>query len=335
MATNRKNMKVLLYTIVMGAFLSCSNTNKAPTANEPVKEKSKVEVPAFDTDSAYYYVRRQVEFGERVPNTKAHDDAALWLENELRRHKAEVFVQKAPLKAYDGTILNSTNIIGSFNPEKKDRILLFAHWDSRPFADYDNDKNNWRKPVMGANDGASGVGVLLEIARQVGIKSPDKGIDILFVDSEDYGVPEFWEGKYVDDSWALGSQYWSRRPHKPGYRARYGILLDMVGAKDAVFFRESYSKDYAPTVQNKIWKIAKELGHGDYFIDESGGYITDDHVYVNQIAKIPSVDIIHHDKYSDTGFYKHWHTTHDTFDKIDPQTLFVVGETIMHVIYNE
>ncbi|MDO5570123.1 MAG: M28 family peptidase [Bacteroidales bacterium] len=328
-------MRIFLYTAVLGALLSCSNANKTQSAKEPADVKATVEVPDFNTDSAYYYVKQQVEFGERVPNTKAHDDAALWLASELKRHNAEVTVQNAPLKAFDGTILNSSNIIGSFNPEKKDRILLFAHWDSRPFADHDNDKNNWKKPISGANDGASGVGVLLEIARQVGMKSPDKGIDILFVDSEDYGTPEFYTGEYQADSWALGAQYWAKRPHKPGYRARYGILLDMVGAKDAVFFRESYSKDYAPSIQDKIWKKAKELGHGDYFIDDIGGYITDDHVYINQIAKIPSVDIIHLDKSTKTGFFKHWHTVHDTVEKIDPQTLFVVGETLMHVIYNE
>ena len=161
--------------------------------------------------------------------------------------------------AYDGTILKSRNIIGAYKPESKKRILLCAHWDSRPYADNDPDPKNHHTPILGVNDGASGVGVLLEIARQIQKEQPALGIDIVFFDSEDYGIPEFYDGKYKQDTWCLGSQYWARTPHVQNYNARYGILLDMVGGKDATFYYEGYSARTARSEMKKIWKKAHEL----------------------------------------------------------------------------
>lgn len=317
--------------IACGGGSASQTTTPADTAPTSVVVKT----PEFNADSAYQYIAKQMAFGNRIPNTASHAQTAEWLTSELRRHGAEVIVQDAPVRAYDNTILQAKNIIGQFNPEQKERVLLLAHWDSRPFADYDKNPENLRKPVPGANDGASGVGVLLEIARLLGKENPKKGIDILFVDAEDYGTPSFAETKGGDNTWALGTQYWANRPHKPGYRAKYAILLDMVGAKNATFLREGFSNHYAPYLVDKVWKAGQQLGYGAYFVEKEGGYINDDHYYVNTMARIPAIDIIHLDPESETGFYPYWHTVDDTLDKIDPATLEAVGRTVTYILYND
>ena len=309
---------------------ACNNTSHTAKSEEKA-----INIPVFSSDSAYLYTKKQVDFGARVPNTKAHDDCALYLSSQLKKFGAEVIEQKANLTAFDGTVLKSINIIGSFNPKAETRILLFSHWDSRPWADNDPDPKNHNKPVMAANDGASGVGVLLEMARLLGKNLPAVGVDIIFFDSEDYGKPASAGGDPAEDSWCLGTQYWAKNPHAPGYIARYGILLDMVGAPGATFCREQSSEYFAGSVVNNVWSQAKSLGFGQYFKDEKGGAITDDHVYVNKIIGIPSIDIIHYDPNSQSGFGEYWHTTHDTMDKVDKNTLNAVGTTLMHVVYNE
>lgn len=330
----------ILKTALLGGtvftFISCGAQSHKQNMNAESEELTRIEmsVPVFEEDSAYKYMQQQVDFGFRIPNTTAHRATAEFLALELRRHGADVFIQEARVTAYNGTILNAKNIIGSYSPEKKDRVLLFAHWDSRPYADNDPDKANHQKPIMGANDGASGVGVLLEIARLVGERLPNIGIDIIFFDAEDYGQPYFYEGPENEDSWALGTQYWAARPHRPGYRARYGILLDMVGGKDAIFAREGFSQRYASGVNDKVWSAAQRLGYGKYFVNTEGGYITDDHVYVNRMG-IPSIDIIQYDPNTETGFCKQWHTLDDTMDFIDKETLKAVGQTVLEIIYNE
>jgi Zn-dependent M28 family amino/carboxypeptidase len=316
--------------------VACGNKGGAEASTDAsAARKEQRTVPAFNADSAYSYVAAQMAFGSRVPGTPTHAQTAEWLAAELRRHGAEVIVQDAPVTAFDGTRLQAKNIIGQFNPDSKERVLLLAHWDARPFADQDADEANRRKAVPAANDGASGVGVLLEIARLLGQNDPGKGVDILFVDAEDYGAPDWATVTGSDDTWALGTQYWARRPHRPAYRPRYAILLDMVGAKDATFYKEGFSNHYAPSLVDKVWKRAQELGYGNYFINENGGYINDDHYYVNTMARIPSIDIIHLDPESPTGFYPYWHTMGDTLDKIDPATLNAVGHTVTDVIYND
>lgn len=333
-----KFSRMLCLSLPIMWFTTACNGNNASqqsVVNEsatPVVAKS---TPEFNADSAYQYVAAQMAFGNRVPNTEAHKNTAAWLASELKRHGAEVIVQDAPVRAFDGTILQAQNIIGQYNPEQKNRILLLAHWDSRPFADYDPNKANHKKEVPGANDGASGVGVLLEIARLLGQQNPNKGVDIMFVDAEDYGAPEWATVSGNDNTWALGTQYWATRPHKPGYRAQYAILLDMVGAKNATFYKEGFSNYYAPSIVDMVWKTAKKLGFGNYFREENGGYINDDHYYVNTMARIPAVDIIHLDPTTETGFYPYWHTVDDTLDKIDPATLNAVGKTVTYILYND
>ena len=290
--------------------------------------------PTFEADSAYTYVANQVAFGPRVPNSKAHKQCGDYLAAELTRFGAQLYVQEANLKAYDGTLLEARNLIGSYNPELSKRVLLFAHWDSRPYSDHDPDPANWRKPLDGADDGASGVGVLLEIARQLGQQAPNIGVDILFCDAEDYGTPEFVYD-YQPDTWCLGSQFWAKNPHVKNYKAEFGILLDMVGGKGATFFREFQSMRSAAPIVQMVWSKARDLGYGKFFINADGGAITDDHQYVISGRGIPSIDIINYDPDTETGFASYWHTQKDNMDNIDRETLKAVGQTVLEVIYNQ
>ena len=322
--------KILFLVIGVLQLLACTQ----PQKNGQTQTKTP-NVPAFNADSAYKFTATQVEFGARVPNTKAHDACAVYLIAQLKRFGAVVTEQKADLVAFNGTVLKSTNIIGSFNPGAETRILLLSHWDSRPWADHDSDPGLRKKPVMAANDGASGVAVLLEMARLMSKDKPLVGVDVFFCDSEDYGQPESASGGSSEASWCLGTQHWAHSPHVAGYTARFGILLDMVGASQATFYREQASEYYAGNVVEKVWSTAQSQGFGQFFINEKGGAITDDHIFVNQITGIPTIDIIQYDPKSGSGFGTYWHTTHDTMDKVDKATLNAVGTTLMHVVYNE
>lgn len=322
--------KVLIFLLTVIQLSACNQANKSMQ-----KEEKTVNIPAFSSDSAYKYTQKQVDFGPRVPNTDAHDACGLYLSTELKRLGATVIDQKADLTAFDGTVLRSVNIIGSFNTKAETRILLISHWDSRPWADHDPKPENRKKPVLAANDGASGVGVLLEMARLMGKTQPTVGVDLVFIDSEDYGQPEGIRGESSEESWCLGTQYWAKNPHVKGYTARFGILLDMVGAKGAIFFREQSSEYYAGSVVNTVWSQAKSLGFSQYFKDEKGGAITDDHIFVNKIIGIPCIDIIQYNPKTESGFGSYWHTTHDTMENVDKNTLNAVGTTLMHVVYNE
>ena len=312
-------LTVLIFFV--GACKSDSSSNQY-IAPPP---KPKVEVPVFDADLAYSFTKKQTEFGTRVPGTAPHKACADWLAEELKSYTPAVIVQSDTVKSKDGAVFPMYNIIASFEPENKKRILLAAHWDTRRVAD--KDTKDVDKPIEGANDGASGVGVLLEIARLLSTKSANIGVDIVLFDVEDQGL----DG--VEDSYALGSQYWSKNPHKVAYTAEYGILLDMVGAADAIFLQEVYSLNYAKSIVNKVWNVAHELGYKSYFPKEQGGAISDDHYYVNQIAKIPMIDVIHYTK--EGGFGKFHHTHDDDMGIISKSTLKAVGQTVLTVIYRE
>ena len=330
-----KNILTILFLMLVLTVISCGNSNKKSDRIDAV-EKEVVKAPEFNADSAYAYVGAQADFGPRVPNTKAHEECGEYLAQQLEKFGAKVYNQRADLIAWDGTILKARNIIGAYKPESKKRIMLCAHWDSRPYADNDPDPKNHHTHILGVNDGASGVGVLLEIARQIQQKEPALGIDIIFFDAEDYGTPEFYTGQPKQDTWCVGSQFWARTPHVQNYNARYGILLDMVGGKDATFYYEGYSSETARSEMKKIWKKAHELGYGKYFVKADGIPVTDDHLYVHQLARIPCVDIINYDANNErSSFGSTWHTINDTMDNIDRNTLKAVGQTVMDVIYNE
>lgn len=327
-------MKKAIYLLMALALLlpSCKGKKEQKSAEE---NKITVNVPHFNSDSAYQYTARQCDFGPRVPNSEAHRSCGDYLIASLKAFGATVSVQETELVAYNGTRLKARNIIGSYKPDSRKRILLCAHWDSRPWADNDPDKKNWHTPVMGANDGASGVGVLLEIARQLQKQPAEMGIDLVFFDAEDYGTAQF-DKSDNEDSWGLGAQYWSRAPHVQGYNARFGILLDMVGGKGGTFYKEYFSKQAAPDVVEKVWGAAQNLGYASTFVAADGGAVTDDHVYVNKLARIPCIDIVNCEPNNQrSSFGSRWHTINDTMEGIDRATLQAVGQTVMQVIYNE
>lgn len=338
--SNMKQTFMMVLAISCFLLLSCGSGKRksvSQSADNNVQRLNEiVKVPVFDGDSAYQYTKAQCDFGSRVPNSKSHKACAHYLANKLRSFGAQVTEQKADLIAYDGQMLHCVNIIGAYKPKLKKRIALFSHWDSRPFADHDSDISNRKTPIDGANDGASGVGVLLEIARQIQLKSPTIGVDIIFFDAEDYGAPKDYKGEKKDEYWCLGSQYWARQPHINDYMARYGILLDMVGGKDATFYYEYYSMQYASKLTKKIWTVAKEIGYDKYFIPIEGGGVTDDHVFVNQLMHLPTTDIIpYHENNTHSTFGSTWHTLNDNMSAISVETLKAVGQTVITVVYRE
>ncbi len=328
-------MKILSLSAIAGLILittACNHKPAAKTSDEP-----KPVGIVFSEDSAFRFCEKQCDFGPRTMNSDAHDQCGQWIAEQFRRYGLDVIEQKASLKGYDGTSLRSTNIIASYKPDQNDRILLCAHWDSRPWADNDPDEKNWKTPVMAANDGASGVGVMLEIARILQQNdSLDKGVDFICFDAEDWGTPQWSESNDESDTWALGAQHWAANLHRENYKARFGILLDMVGGEGARFYREQYSMHYAKQVVAKVWKAAEVIGYGSYFPQQDGGAITDDHVPVNQVAGIPCIDIIPY--YPDceaSSFGPTWHTVNDDMQHMDRNTLKAVGQTIIQVLFTE
>jgi Peptidase family M28 len=313
------------------------NNNGQPTSND----KPVVQAPEFSADSAFAFVKKQVDFGPRVPNSKPAKACGDWLAAKLKSYGANVIVQEGEVTAYNDTKLNMRNIIGEFNPGAKKRVLLSAHWDTRPYADKDSTESEWKKAIDGANDGASGVGVLLELARMIQASSPTIGVDIAFWDTEDYGKPEWVKEESQDDymTWCLGTQYWQTHPHRPGYQAMYGILLDMVGSPNARFNKEGISVEVAEDVVNRIWKTAADLGYGEYFQNQVSGEIVDDHLFLNRggvrcidiIDMRPSTKSMGFNGYEFGSFH---HTHNDNIKNIDPKTLKAVGQTIAQVIYN-
>ena len=325
-------MKKLSFWIVISAVVFSCSDNKKETTNSI--EKPLVQAPDFNADSAFAFVQKQVDFGPRVPNTPEHVTAGDYFVEKFKSYGAKIKEQNFNATTFDGTEVALRNIMASFNTSATKRVLLAAHWDSRPFADKDPDAPE--RAMDAANDGASGVGVLLEIARVISLKQPGIGIDILLFDGEDWG--EKHDSGYVETPnnlstwWCLGSQHWSK--NKGNYSAYYGVLLDMVGAKGAEFHMEGLSNTYAPKITRKIWNTASAIGYGSYFIHEQKSAIIDDHKFVNEIAKIPMVDIVHFDP--GHGYFGDYHHTHkDNMKLIDKRTLKAVGQTLLAVIYNE
>jgi len=327
----------LLLIIILLLIISCGNDKpekkKIITKVETSVPQPKVEKPNFNADSAYIYVKEQVDFGPRFPNNEAHGKCAKYLENKLKSFGLNTITQVGEGVTFNNKKIVIKNIIGEYNPEAQKRILLFAHWDTRPFADQDT--KNMTKPILGANDGGSGVGVLLEVARQLTLTKPNIGVDIIFFDAEDYGQPSgISDNEYSSDSWCLGSQYWSKNPHKENYKAEYGILLDMVGSTSPQFRQEAFSNQYAPLIVQKVWENAKKLGYNNYFLNQQTGPLIDDHKFVNELANIPSIDIIHYEN-ARGSFHSTWHTHNDNMDVIDKKSLAVVGEVLLYTIYQE
>ncbi|MCE3279812.1 MAG: hypothetical protein K0S44_2003 [Bacteroidetes bacterium] len=316
-----------LFTLILS---SCS-TEPAQQVTEtpaPTVQVKRVPAPEFNSDSAYAFIKAQVDFGPRVPGTTAHAKCADYLSSKLKSYGFEVIIPTGQtVRTYDKKQFALKNIIASFKPELQSRILICSHWDTRHITE--SDTKNQDKPGDGANDGASGVGVAMEIARQVSITNPTVGIDIIYFDLEDYG------DSGNNESWGLGSRYWANNLHKRDYIANFGILLDMVGGPDATFVKEGYSVKYAGSVVDKVWKTANEIGYGNYFLPQTVNFVgIDDHVPVNEDAHIPCIDIIEYNQ-TKGGFADYHHTHKDNMDMIDKKTLKAVGQTLLEVIYNE
>lgn len=325
---NRKYI-FLSFLIVATLLSSCKSNKQVEEVLNPVG-------PAFIADSAMAYCQAQCDFGPRTMNSKAHDLCEEWIINKFKGFGLEVETQKADLTGWDGTKLHSTNIIAHFNPQAERRILICAHWDSRPWADNDPDSTNWRKPVLAANDGASGVGVMLEVARLLQNDTTLAiGVDLVCFDAEDYGTPQ-WAEKNEDseNTWALGAQYWAKNLPE-NYKPQFGILLDMVGGQGAKIYQEQNSIRYAASIVDKVWSAARHAGFSSVFANEVGGGVTDDHVPVNE-AGIPTVDIIpFYPDCRQSSFGPTWHTINDDMEHLDINTLKAVGQTLIQVIYSE
>lgn len=330
------DLKNISFILLVFLFLqACNSEVKPPKSSHNNIVKKEIKKPAFNSDSAYLFIQKQVDFGPRVPGTASHKECAQWLTMKLSSYGGEIHNQHFKARTYDGKIYDGINIIASFQPEKTQRIMLSSHWDSRPFADHDPDKSKHYQAIDGANDGASGVGVLLEMARLMQLQHPNIGVDIMLWDLEDYGEHNDAIGEPKSDTWCLGSQYWSKNLHDASYSARYGVLLDMVGAKNPVFCKEYYSMQFASFVVEKVWKTAQKLGYQSVFRDIEEGVIMDDHFYINRDAGIPTVDIIHYDSQQKNGFFPHWHTVNDNMESIDKSTLKMVGDVLVELSYSE
>lgn len=320
-----KKTALLLIATSLLQITSCHNEENTPqSTSTETPVKLVINAPAFDAENAYKLIETQVAFGPRVPGTVAQTKCAAWIESEIKKYADTVYIQKTTVtQPISNKKYPCINIIGSINPAATQRVLLLAHWDSRPWADQDTKDQN--KPIDAADDGGSGVAVMLEIAAKLKQQKPNIGVDFLFTDAEDVGKTE-----WTDESYCLGTQYWAKNPHVASYTAKFGICLDMVGAKGALFPLEAFSKHYAPDAQKQIWDIGNRLGYSAYFSYNDGGQITDDHIPINELAKIPCVDIIN---LQYTGFGTHWHTHNDNINIIDKNTLKAVGQTVLQTLY--
>ncbi len=311
-----------------------STENKQTGANvstkqeQPANNAPKIAIPSFEADSAYDFVGKQVAFGPRTPGSPAQKACAEWMLTKLKSYCDTVYKQTVNVVGGDGKSLPCINLIGAINPHAAKRILLLTHWDSRPWADQDTKDKD--KPILAADDAGSGVGVLLELARQLKAhKLPDDlGVDILLTDVEDYGRSQWGENSYC-----LGTQYWARHPHVANYKAQFGILLDMVGARGAQFPMEGFSSKYASDIQQQVWKAAADAGYSSMFPNVASVDITDDHVPVNEISGIKTVDIINLQPDMEHPFAPHWHTHGDVMNIIDKTTLKAVGQTLLQTLF--
>lgn len=335
-----KNMCIISIVATVLAAVSCGNSRVVDSADSSGVDSSKtVVVPEFNADSAYAFVEKQCSFGARVPGTATHAATADWIEHKLNEYGADtVIVQRGTGIDAQGRKVPIRNIIAKYNAMATERLLLAAHYDTRPWADEDPDKSKHMTPIDGANDGASGVGVLLEISRQLSKQNPGFGVDILMTDAEDSGesapdeADDATRARY-DESWCLGTQYFARNlPYAPTQLPRQAILLDMVGGKDAVFPREYFSAQAAPAVVARISEVAASVGLQSRFPSTVGGAVNDDHLPLIA-AGIPTADIIEIGHPQTGSFNPTWHTMADNMSNIDKSTLKAVGTVLLTIIY--
>ncbi|MDB5235161.1 MAG: glutamine cyclotransferase [Hymenobacter sp.] len=344
---NFRTLRFPLAALAGLLFLTgCPDKKAVETADTGATAEPKLpKAPVFNADSAYAFTAKQVAFGPRVPNSKAHIATGDWLVAKLKSYGLKVMEQPFEAMTFDGTNIHARNIIAQYQPQAARRVAIFGHWDTRPFADADKDPKKKNKPMDGASDGASAVAVALEMARvlsqQPDSLAPNVGVDFIFFDAEDWGHDDTTQAGLKNqldgsgtDSWCLGSQYWTTHLLPAGYKAEYGVLLDMVGAKGGRFTREETSRINARTALDKIWNVGTQLGYSDFFRYEDTGGITDDHVYTNK-AGIPTLDIYDHPSYGGEYFPAYHHATTDNMSIIDRKTLKAVGQTMVQSLYVE
>lgn len=304
-------MRLLLLSACLLPFAACADDGGATP---------RVDRPPFPGDHAWALLREQVAFGPRVPGQPGHDRQLAWMKEWLAERADTVVEQSFPQQTTRGETLQLTNLLARFNPREPQRVLLVAHWDTRPRADQSRNAADRNQPVPGANDGASGTAVLLVLAELFRQQPPPIGVDLLFVDGEDYG-PETTDMFF-------GARYFGAN-QPAGYPPLYGILVDMVGDSDLRLPREGYSQERAPEVVDRVWRVARELGYEGIFVDSPGGYVTDDHVALND-AGIRTIDIIDFN-YGPGNSY--WHTLQDIPENTSAESLDVVGEVLAELIY--
>lgn len=293
--------------------------DRQPQAQQKIQQQ----VPSFDGAKAYEYLLAQTKFGPRNPGSSGHSQCLQYLYQTMQEYADAVTQQNFTHIGYDGKPIRMTNIIASFNLQATSRILLVAHWDTRPRADLDPDPEKVDQPILGANDGASGVAVLLEIARHLKSTPPTVGVDIILVDGEDYGI----EGD--TKNYLLGSRHFTKNLPK-GFAPMFGIVVDLVGDAQLEIKKEQYSLKYAPDIVNLVWKTAANLNI-EQFSPLTQGWVTDDHLPFNEIG-IKTILLIDFEYPDESN--KYWHTMQDTPDKCSPESLEAVGTVLLHVIYN-
>jgi len=267
----------------------------------------------FDGEAALRYAKAQLDFGPRIPGTTGAQRAGDWIVNEMKKRADTVIVQTWTHTTADGKQLPMRNILARYNPSATDRILYVTHWDTRPISDGAENPNERQLPVPGANDGASGVGLFVALGDALKKTPPPGGVDLLFVDGEDYG--EFDE-KLADV--LIGSAYFAKHPPDSSYKPIFGVLWDMIGDKDLAIRKEGYSLQRAPEVVDRVWSKAAELGYEGIFLSADAGPITDDHLPLLE-AGMRVIDVIDLD-------YPYHHRPSDTYDKISARSLSIVGE---------
>lgn len=328
---------IMLATMVAAIVApSCSSKKTAPEVGDATPTNRERFLGDFNADSAYQYIADQVACGPRVPGTEGHEAGKQYLLRKLAEIGYDsIMIQNATVTAYTGEELPITNIVVGYKCHQAKRVLIGAHWDTRPWADEDPNPSRRAESFDGANDGGSGTAVLLEIARNLRKKAPGVGVDLIFIDGEDYGCSGVFDTE--ESSWCLGTQHWvtDMQPYTGNANMPVmGIILDMVGGRDAKFYYEAFAAMNASTPTLKVWSEAEQLGFGDRFIRKIGGAVTDDHVVLTR-AGIPTTDIIEINHPVTGSFNPTWHTAADNLSNIDKNTLKAVGQTVLNVIYKE
>ncbi|MCI0706639.1 MAG: M28 family peptidase [Ignavibacteriae bacterium] len=321
---NRPWLHCLLLLLALAAVSCTKQQEQSEPQPSPRIEEALVSVPEFDSQSAFKYLTTQTDFGPRNPGSQGHRACLTFLQTELSKYAEAVTVQNFSGADYKGKQYQLTNVVSSFNLQATDRILLTAHWDTRPWADEDANTAKHNTPVLGANDGASGVAVMLEIARVLKQQPPPIGVDIVLFDGEDIGK----SGSL--DTWCLGSKHFARTK-ATGFNPRFAINIDMIGDKMLAIPREEYSEQNVPDVVNMIFSIAGKLNLHQ-FADKRGSAVYDDHIPLNDVG-IRAVDLIDFNYPDETNRY--WHTTEDTPDKCSAESLGAVGKVLLYVIYSK